>query len=57
MSINNELIDKLLENYEKPEDVIGENGLLKQLTKAVEDPAGMLVRPGASPVQVASRLA
>lgn len=35
MSIDRDLIDKLLENYEKPEDVIGENGLLKQLTKAV----------------------
>jgi len=35
MSINEELIDKLLEGYEKPEDVIGENGLLKQLTRAI----------------------
>jgi len=32
-SIDNELIDKLLKNYKKPEDLIGENGLLKQLTK------------------------
>ena len=39
MSIDKELIDKLLENYEKPEDVIGENGLLKQLTKAVVERA------------------
>jgi len=35
MSIDKELIDKLIEGYEKPEDVIGEDGLLKQLTKAV----------------------
>ena len=35
MSIDKELIDKLLEGYERPEDVIGEDGLLKQLTKAV----------------------
>jgi len=28
------LIDRLLKDYKKPEDVIGENGLLKQLTKA-----------------------
>jgi putative transposase len=32
-SIDNELIDSLLKNYKKPEDLIGENGLLKQLTK------------------------
>jgi putative transposase len=35
MEIKKELIDELLKNYEKPEDVIGENGLLKQLTKAL----------------------
>jgi len=39
MSIDKDLIDKLLENYEKPEDVIGENGLLKQLTKALVERA------------------
>src|SRR6478672_1270465 len=33
MTIDNELIDKLLKGYKKPEDLIGENGLLKQLTK------------------------
>ena len=32
-SIDNELIDDLLKNYKKPEDLVGENGLLKQLTK------------------------
>jgi putative transposase len=32
-SIDNELIDNLLKNYRKPEDLVGENGLLKQLTK------------------------
>jgi hypothetical protein len=32
--LDNELIDKLLGNYQKPEDLIGENGLLKRLTKA-----------------------
>ncbi len=35
MEIKKELIDELLKNYQKPEDVIGENGLLKQLTKAL----------------------
>jgi putative transposase len=29
------LIDQLLKDYKSPEDVLGENGLLKQLTKAV----------------------
>ena len=31
--IEDELIDSLLKDYKKPEDLIGENGLLKQLTK------------------------
>ena len=35
MAINLDLIDQLLKDYKKPEDVLGENGLLKQLTKAV----------------------
>jgi putative transposase len=33
MAIDNELIDNLLKDYKKPADLIGENGLLKQLTK------------------------
>jgi putative transposase len=33
--IPNNLIDELLSSYKKPEDLIGEDGLLKQLTKAV----------------------
>ena len=33
MALDKDLIDKLLEGYQKPEDLIGENGLLKQLTK------------------------
>src|SRR5215470_2928214 len=35
MAINTELIDQLLKDYKEPADVLGENGLLKQLTKAV----------------------
>ena len=35
MAIDVKLIDKLLADYKKPEDIIGENGLLKQLTKAL----------------------
>jgi putative transposase len=33
MTIDNEIIDNLLKGYEKPEDLMGENGLLKELTK------------------------
>src|SRR5271165_7131831 len=33
--IDTKLIDTLLAGYKKPEDIIGENGLLKQLTKAL----------------------
>jgi putative transposase len=35
MEIKKELLDELLKGYQKPEDVLGEDGLLKQLTKAV----------------------
>ena len=35
MELKRELIDELLKDYQKPEDIIGENGLLKQLTKAL----------------------
>ena len=35
MAIDLKLIDKLLADYKNPEDIIGENGLLKQLTKAL----------------------
>lgn len=35
MTINAEIVDQLLEGYQKPDDIIGENGLLKQLTKAI----------------------
>jgi len=33
------LADGLLANYKKPEDLIGENGLLKQLTKMLVESA------------------
>ena len=35
MPIDHKLIDSLLKDYKTPEDILGENGLLKQLTKAV----------------------
>lgn len=34
-----ELLAKLLADYKKPEDLIGENGLLKQLTKLLVEKA------------------
>ena len=47
-----DLIDRLLVDYKSPEDLIGEDGLLKQLTKALVERAlsaemtGVSVRPG-----------
>ena len=37
--IPTELIDALLGNYKKPEDLIGQDGILKQLTKALVERA------------------
>ena len=34
-TIDPKLVDQLLETYQNPEDLLGENGLLKQLTKAL----------------------
>lgn len=39
MAIKEELLEELMHNYEKPEDLIGENGLIKQLTKALLEKA------------------
>jgi putative transposase len=35
MAIDKALIDQLLADHKKPEDIIGENGMLTQLTKAI----------------------
>src|SRR2546422_2837499 len=35
MTIRRELLDELLKDYETPQDILGEGGLLKELTKAV----------------------
>src|SRR5215467_14594162 len=35
MAIDKKRIDQLPSDYRKPEDIIGENGLLKELTKAI----------------------
>jgi putative transposase len=39
MEVNEELLDELIKDYKKPEDLIGESGLLKQLTKALVERA------------------
>lgn len=36
---SSDLIDQLLSDYQKPEDLIGEHGLLKHLTKAIVERA------------------
>lgn len=35
MEISKEVLDELIKDYKNPEDLLGENGLLKQLTKAL----------------------
>lgn len=35
MNIKPEILDELIKAYKNPADLIGENGLLKQLTKAL----------------------
>ena len=35
MTISKEVLDELIKDYKNPEDLLGENGLLKQLTKAL----------------------
>ncbi|MFH1493502.1 MAG: IS256 family transposase [Pseudomonadota bacterium] len=39
MTVSNELLDSLLADYKKPEDLIGEDGLLKRLTKKLVERA------------------
>src|SRR5215467_6071039 len=39
MALDKALLDKLIADYQNPEDLIGENGLLKQLTKALVERA------------------
>ncbi len=35
MPVTTEVLDQILKDYEKPEDLLSENGLLQQLTKAL----------------------
>ncbi len=37
--IRPELLDELLKDYKKPEDLLGQDGLLQQLTKALVERA------------------
>lgn len=39
MAIKKELIQELLKDYKSPEDILGKNGLLKQLTKSIVESA------------------
>jgi len=39
MEIRKELLDELIKDYKNPEDLLGEDGLLKQLTKALVERA------------------
>ena len=39
MAIKDELLDKLLEGYEKPEDLLGEDGIFQELKKALVEKA------------------
>ena len=39
MPITEKLLDELLNEYEKPEDLLGDDGLLHQLTKALVERA------------------
>src|SRR5437763_8533231 len=39
MPITEEILDQLLKEYQKPEDLLGKSGLLKQLTKALVERA------------------
>src|SRR4029079_266181 len=39
MPIRKELLDELIKDYKNPEDLLGEDGLLKQLTKALVERA------------------
>lgn len=41
MPISDKLIDQLLEGCDSPEDILGEAGLLKQLTKKVAERAAL----------------
>ena len=37
--IRRELLDELLKDYQKPDDLLGQDGILQQLTKALVERA------------------
>lgn len=39
MPVSDQLIDQLLADYESPEDLLGEQGILRQLTKKLAERA------------------
>jgi FKBP-type peptidyl-prolyl cis-trans isomerase 2 len=39
MAITDQMLDELLRDYQKPEDLLGKNGLLKQLQKRLLEKA------------------
>lgn len=39
MPITQQMLDEIMKEYQKPEDLLGESGLLKQLTKALVERA------------------
>ncbi|HUN53519.1 MAG TPA: IS256 family transposase, partial [Smithella sp.] len=39
MAIREEILEELLKEYKKPEDLIGKDGLLKELTKRLVEKA------------------
>ena len=39
MPLTNEVLDEILKDYEKPEDLFSDNGLLQQLTKILVERA------------------
>jgi hypothetical protein len=51
MAIDKKLIDQLLTDYKKPEDIIGEDGLLKEL-RSQEGLQGLFLRPSCGPFPV-----
>ena len=46
--IKAELVDELLKGYERPEDIIGENGLLRRLTKTLLERASVFTQNSAA---------
>ena len=46
MAITKELLDELLKDYQKPEDLLGQSGLLQQLSKALIERVLEIIKVG-----------